>query len=259
MTEGQDTTGTGGGSTTVVPPGAYEVRQSPWSWWWGGAPWIALAILFGALDPRAGLFIFALALGVAVTIPRYLMWKKTVYYITGDGVIFQRGLLGTPQMYYLPAESFQRIVERPGVFGRLLSYHAIDIRMREGGRVSLAYVPASSNLTDRLVRLRDKHSDYDEEQELRELAIIEARQRGEEIPFESEQDQPPFDRDQPPAGQDQPDEQPYPEAEGERTPDPAERRDRSAPARATQYRADVTGYDPKLGEGEKRRGKDRGR
>ncbi len=254
MTEGQDTTGTGGGPTTVVPPGADEVRQSPWSWWWSGAPWIALAILFGALDPGAGLFIFALALGVAVTIPRYLMWRKTIYYITGDGVVFQRGLLGTPQMYYLPAESFQRIVERPGIFGRLLGYHAVDIRMREGGRVSLAYVPASSNLTDRLIRLRDKHSDYDEQQELHELAMIEARQRGEEIPFEWEQDQPP-------AEEEQPDEQPYPEAEAEPEPMPdrPERRGRSSPTQATQYRPNVTGYDPKLGRGDKGREKDRGR
>ena len=252
MTEGQGTTDTGGGPTTVVPPGSDEVRQSPWSWWWSGAPWIALAILFGSLDPRAGLFIFAIVLGVAVTIPRYLMWKKTVYYVTGDGVIFQRGLLGTPQMYYLPAESFQRIVERPGVFGRLLGYHAIDIRMREGGRVSLAFVPVSAKLTDRLVRLRDNHSDYDEEQEFREMAIIEARQRGEEVLDE-------FERDEPPAEQDQPDEQPYPEAEPDRVPDRAEGSERSKPAQATQYRPNFTGYDPKLGKGEKMDEKDRGR
>ena len=84
--------------------------------------------------------------------------------------------------------------------------------------------------------------------------MIEARQRGEEIPFEWEQDQPP-------AEEEQPDEHPYPEPEPEPEPMPdrPERRGRSSPTQATQYRPNVTGYDPKLGRGDKGREKDRGR
>lgn len=235
MTEERDERSAGGGPAGVVPPGSKAVRQSPWTWWWGGVPWLALAILFVALEPRSGLSIFAVALGAAVTIPRYLMWRRTVYYITGDGLIFQRGLLGTPQMYFLPAESFQRIVRRPGVFGNLLGYHAIDIRMREGGRVSLAFVPASAYLFQQLVSLRDQHSDYDEEQELRELAMIEARQRGEEVPD--------FDRHDSRPANESGEERPHQEPAANQEPDGGRRRGSGA----TEYRPDIRGYDARPG------------
>jgi hypothetical protein len=163
----------------TIPPGSTEVRQAQWAWIWGGAPWLIVAVLFGFQDPRSGFLIFAIGLGIAVTIPRYLSWRRTAYYVTHNSVIFQRGLLGNSQMYNLPAEQFQRVVQRPGLFGRYLGYHAIDIRMREGGKVSLAYVPASSGLTEKIITMRDRYSDYDEAQELHELAMISARQRGE--------------------------------------------------------------------------------
>ena len=167
----------------TIPPGSTEIRQSRWAWIWGGAPWVVVAILFGSQDPGSGFFIFAIGLGIAVTVPRYLGWRRTAYHVAQDAVIFQRGLLGNTQMYNLPAEQFQRVVERPGLFGRYLGYTAIDIRMREGGKVSLAYVPASAGLTEKVISMRDRYSDYDEAQELHELAMIAARQRG-EIPEE---------------------------------------------------------------------------
>jgi hypothetical protein len=163
----------------TIPPGSTEIRQSQWAWIWGGAPWLIVALLFGFQDPRSGFLIFAIGLGIAVTIPRYLSWRRTAYHVAQDAVIFQRGLLGNSQMYNLPAEQFQRVVQRPGLFGRYLGYHAIDIRMREGGKVSLAYVPASAGLTEKVIAMRDRYSDYDEAQELHELAMISARQRGE--------------------------------------------------------------------------------
>ena len=221
-----------------VPPGSTTVRQTSWAWLWGGIPWVALAILFGALEPTSPVFILAVALGVAVTIPRYLMWRRTVYYITHDGVIFQRGLIGTPQMYHLPAASFQRIVQRPGLFGNVLNYHAIDIRMREGGRVSLAYVPSSAGMMDRLLALRDRYSDYDEEREMMEIAIIEARQRGEEIPDEYQQEGIPDQEFEPT----QVVEVAEPEPERD-PPQKAQRPDRSPPSsEARVYRPDASGY-----------------
>ncbi len=255
--------GAGPGPAVTVPPGSTEVRQSSWAWLWGAVPWIALAALFASMDLRSGLFIFAVALGVAVTIPRYLMWRRTVYHVAHDGVVFQRGLIGTPQMYHLPAQSFQRIVSRPGVFGNLLGYHAVDIRMREGGRVSLSYVPAAAGMIDRLTALRDRHSDYDEEREQLEMAIIEARQRGEEIPPEYMQEADgghEAHAPAPAAGPDAPDAPEVPEvpeaaerdrAEGARgttDPGPVPERPPARPASggARQYRPEVSGYDPGL-------------
>ena len=212
---------------------------------------MAVTLLFGVQDPTFALF--PIGLGIAVTIPKYLAWRKTAYYLTQDGVIFQRGMLGTPQRYDLPAERFQRIVERPGLFGKTLGYHAVDIRMREGGRVSLAYVPATERLTERLIALRDRLSDYDEEQELRELAIIDARQRGEDVSG--------YFPDPP---EDKPEAEGSPEAPGPEAftasdkPEPS--RSRRAQADAGEYRPDVSDYDPKLGERDDRvEGRDRGR
>jgi hypothetical protein len=182
----------------TIPPGSTEIRQSRWAWIWGGAPWLAVALLFGFQDPGSGFFIFAIGLGIAVTVPRYLGWRRTAYHVAHDAIIFQRGMLGNSQMYNLPAEQFQRVVQRPGLFGRYLGYHAIDIRMREGGKVSLAYVPASAGLTAKVISMRDRYSDYDEAQELHELAMIAARQRG-EIPedYEKPYDEPPETTDAP--------------------------------------------------------------
>ena len=225
----------------TIPPGSTEIRQSRWAWIWGGAPWLIVAILFGAQDPTSGFFIFAIGLGIAVTIPRFLGWRKTAYYVTHNSVVFQRGMLGSSQMYNLPAEQFQRVVERPGLFGRYLGYHAVDIRMREGGRVSLAYVPKSADLTDRVIRMRDRYSDYDEEQELRELAMIVARQRG-EIPEDFDQ---PDGSAETPETPETPETQETPETPEPPPARPTEKRPERPPVRPTEageYRPDVREY-----------------
>jgi hypothetical protein len=232
----------------TIPPGSTDIRQSRWAWIWGGAPWLIVAILFGSQDPGGGFFIFAIGLGIAVTIPRYLGWRKTAYYVTHNAVIFQRGMLGSSQLYNLPAEQFQRVVERPGLFGRYLGYHAIDIRMREGGKVSLAYVPRSAALTDLVIRMRDRYSDYDEEQELRELAMIVARQRG-EIPE---------DFDQPDGSAETPEiqaNQATPQAPEMPPARPTEKRPQRPPDRPTEageYRPDVREYRAESDERDRR-------
>lgn len=168
-----------------IPPGATEIRQTKWAWIWSAIPWIVVSILFGLDNPSLALF--PIGLGIAVSVPRYIGWRKTAYYVTHNSIIYQRGQLGTTQTYELPAEHFQRVVERPGMFGRLLGYHAVDIRMKESGRVSLSWVPATAGLTERVIRMRDRYSDYDEEVELLELEMIAARQRGEIPPdYDSE-------------------------------------------------------------------------
>lgn len=234
----------------TVPPGATEVRQSKWAWLWSGIPWVAVTILFGVQDPQLALL--PLGLGIAVTIPRYFAWRKTAYYITADTVIFQRGTLGKPQLYTLPAEGFQRIVERPGLFGKHLGYHAIDIRMRETGRVSLSYVPAEARMASRLISLRDRHSVYDEDQEERELEFIASKQRGETAGNLQDEDADPSVASASTLDQTELDNPATIKSADDSKGAIVKPDQQPTPNQVTDYRPDVTEYNPRLGNSNRR-------
>lgn len=156
-----------------------EIKQSPWAWIWGGAPWIVLAIWFWFGSGSTGMTIFAVVLGIAVTAPRYISWRKTLYVINESSVTYQRGSIGPTQTVELPAEQFQRITDNPGMFGKFLGYTTVSMRLKgESNFMRLSHIPTSANLTQKLIKMRDRYSDYDETKELEELAIISARQRG---------------------------------------------------------------------------------
>ncbi len=157
-----------------------KIKQSPWAWIWGGLPWVILGIYFWRFAESTNMLIFAIVLGIAITIPRYLSWKKTSYVIEDNSVTYHRGSIGRTQTIELPASQFQRITENPGMFGQFLGYTTISMRMKgETNLIRLSHIPRSAGLTQKLIQLRDRHSDYDEAKELEELAIIDARQRGE--------------------------------------------------------------------------------
>ena len=163
-----------------------EIKQSPWAWIWGGAPWIVLAIWFWFGSGSTGMTIFAVVLGIAVTAPRYISWRKTLYVINESSVTYQRGSIGPTQTVELPAEQFQRITDNPGMFGKFLGYTTVSMRLKgESNLMRLSHIPTAANMTQKLITMRDRYSDYDEAKEMEELAIIAARQRGEhkeEIP-----------------------------------------------------------------------------
>ena len=163
-----------------------EIKQSPWAWIWGGAPWIVLAIWFWFGSGSTGMTIFAVVLGIAVTAPRYISWRKTLYVINESSVTYQRGSIGPTQTVELPAEQFQRITDNPGMFGKFLGYTTVSIRLKgESNLMRLSHIPTAANMTQKLITMRDRYSDYDEAKEMEELAIIAARQRREhkeEIP-----------------------------------------------------------------------------
>ena len=155
------------------------IKQSPWAWIWGGAPWIVLAIWFWFGSGSTGMTIFAVVLGIAVTAPRYISWRKTLYVINESSVTYQRGSLGPTQTVELPAEQFQRITDTPGMFGKFLGYTTVAVRLKgESNYMRFSHIPAGANMTQKLIQLRDRYSDYDEAKEREELAIIAARQRG---------------------------------------------------------------------------------
>lgn len=157
-----------------------EIKQSPWAWIWGGAPWIVLAIWFWFGSGSTGMTIFAVVLGIAVTAPRYISWRKTLYVINESSVTYQRGSIGPTQTVELPAEQFQRITDNPGMFGKFLGYTTVSMRLKgESNFMRLSHIPTAANMTQKLITMRDRYSDYDEAKEMEELAIIAARQRGE--------------------------------------------------------------------------------
>lgn len=157
-----------------------EIKQSPWAWIWGGAPWIVLAIWFWFGSQSTGMTIFAVVLGVAVTAPRYISWRKTLYVINESSVTYQKGSIGPTQTVELPAEQFQRITDNPGMFGKFLGYTTVSMRLKgESNYMRLSHIPTAANMTQKLIKMRDRYSDYDEAKELEELAIIAAGQRGE--------------------------------------------------------------------------------
>ncbi len=157
-----------------------EIKQSPWAWIWGGAPWIVLAIWFWFGPSETWMTIFAVVLGVAVTAPRYISWRKTLYVINESSVTYQKGSIGPTQTVELPAEQFQGITDNPGMFGKFLGYTTVSIRLKgESNYMRLSHIPTAANMTQKLIKMRDRYSDYDEAKELEELAIIAAGQRGE--------------------------------------------------------------------------------
>ena len=157
-----------------------EIKQSPWAWIWGGAPWIVLAIWFWFGSGSTNMTIFAVVLGIAVTAPRYISWRKTLYVINDSSVTYQRGSIGPTQTVELPASQFQRITDVPGMFGKFLGYTTVSLRLKgESNFIRFSHVPSASNMTQKLIQMRDRYSDYDEAKEMEELAIIAARQRGE--------------------------------------------------------------------------------
>jgi len=157
-----------------------EIKQSPWAWIWGGAPWIVLAIWFQfGPSGSTNMTIFAVVLGVAVTAPRYISWRKTLYVINESSVTYHKGGLGQTQTVELPASQFQRITDVPGMFGKSLGYTTVSIRLKgETNYIRFSHIPVAADMTQKLTKLRDRYSDYNEAQEMEELAIIAARQRG---------------------------------------------------------------------------------
>ena len=106
-------------------------------------------------------------------------YRKTLYVINESSVTYQRGSLGPTQTVELPAEQFQRITDTPGMFGKFLGYTTVAVRLKgESNYMRFSHIPAGANMTQKLIQLRDRYSDYDEAKEMEELAIIAARQRG---------------------------------------------------------------------------------
>ena len=64
--------------------------------------------------------------------------------------------------YDLPIAEFADVAARPGLFGGPLGYRAVDLSLREGGLIVLAYVPRDAPVADHIrSRLPQVDSDQD--------------------------------------------------------------------------------------------------
>ena len=132
----------------VPEPGDIAIRQVQWAWIISSIPWIIVAFAFtqiGWLDE-----IMAGVLIVIVVLPRFFMWRRTLYGITDSHLIYQRGGILSSKGYPLPYSRMTDVRSRYGIFGRALGYQAVDVMMDNGAVATLSYVPVVTDAEERL-------------------------------------------------------------------------------------------------------------
>lgn len=126
-----------------IPQDATVARQSSWAWQLPAAPWL-LFLLAATFFDVITIGILPVFLACVVVVPKYISWRKALYILTDDHlVVFHGGILGR-RRYDLPIAEFAGVEVRPGIFGGTLGYRALDISLRDGGMVVLAYMPQDS-------------------------------------------------------------------------------------------------------------------
>ena len=131
-----------------LPEDALVVRQVPWAWVYSSMPWIIVLfvlLLIPLLDEFTALFV-----ALVIMVPRYLGWRRTMYALTDDTLVYQRGGFTGSQTFEIPVASLKSVRIRYGFFGRSLGYKAVDILLEDNAIASMTYVPTTSELGDRL-------------------------------------------------------------------------------------------------------------
>jgi len=131
-----------------LPEDALVVKQIPWAWVYSSMPWILVLfvlLLIPLLDEFTALFV-----ALVILVPRYLGWRRTMYALTDDTLVYQRGGFTGAQTFEIPVSSLKSVRTRYGFFGRSLGYKAVDILLDDNAIASMTYVPITSELGDRL-------------------------------------------------------------------------------------------------------------
>ena len=139
----------------IPEPGDIAIRQVQWAWIMSSIPWTIVAgafLYFGLLIEE-----MALVLIVIVVLPRFFMWRRTLYGITDEHLIYQRGGILSSKAYPLPYSRMTDVRARYGIFGRALGYQAVDVMMDNGAVASLSYIPV---VTDAEERIRAKIQEH---------------------------------------------------------------------------------------------------
>ncbi|MBM3944891.1 MAG: hypothetical protein FJ317_05290 [SAR202 cluster bacterium] len=135
------------------PECTLTVKQSIWAWLWWVVPWVVVGIVLFAIYRDYFLLVMPFVLGPLASLPRFFAWRSTLYIVTNDALVFQRGNMGGSQRYSIPATHLRSITQRPGVFGVILGYRAVDVKLARG-RLTLSFMPSGAKLAERLEQIR---------------------------------------------------------------------------------------------------------
>ena len=142
----------------IPGPGDIAIRQVQWAWIMSSVPWAIVAVAFLYF----GLLIeeMALVLLVIVVLPRFFMWRRTLYGITEAHLMYQRGGLLSAKAYPLPYTRMTDVRARFGIFGRALGYQAVDVMMDNGAVASLSYIPIVADAEERIRAKIQEHGGF---------------------------------------------------------------------------------------------------
>ena len=161
----------------VPGPGDIAIRQVQWAWIVSSTPWIIVALVFlmqGWLEE-----IMAGILMVIVVLPRFFMWRRTLYGITDSHLIYQRGGILSSKAYPLPYSRMTDVRSRYGIFGRALGYQGVDVMMDNGAVATLSYIPIVVDAEERIRAKIEEHGGF--------IASDAAADTGDDAPSEIEQ------------------------------------------------------------------------
>ncbi len=136
-------------------PGDIAIRQVQWAWVISSLPWMIVAVVFNLMGLLEEIMTGVLI--VIVVLPRFFMWRRTLYGITDSHLIYQRGGILSSKPYPLPYSRMTDVRSRYGIFGRALGYQAVDLMMDNGAVASLSYIPI---VTDAEERIRAKIQEH---------------------------------------------------------------------------------------------------
>ena len=124
-----------------IPEDAVVVKQVKYAWLWSALPWlIILGVVYYTdflIEPVPWL---GALITVIILLPRYLSWRRTVYYLTEDSLIYQRGSLTGFQRYKIPWTNLKDAQPKYGSFGKSLGYQTVELVMMDDKAARLPYI-----------------------------------------------------------------------------------------------------------------------
>ena len=142
----------------VPGPGDIAIRQVQWAWIVSSSPWFIVAVVFNIMGLLEEIMTGVLI--VIVVLPRFFMWRRTLYGITDTHLIYQRGGILSSKPYPLPYSRMTDVRSRYGIFGRALGYQAVDVMMDNGAVATLSYIPIVVDAEERIRAKIEEHGGF---------------------------------------------------------------------------------------------------
>ena len=134
------------------PEGTLVSKQSPVAWLLWVIPWGIAGVAFFSFG-QWFLGIFTFVLGVIGAFPALSRWRNTLYIVTNDAFVLQRGHAAGSRQISIPATELREIRERSGLLGNILAYRVIDVVLAQG-KFALGFMPIGTGFAERLEQVR---------------------------------------------------------------------------------------------------------